>query len=36
MGVDMLIMPATNANQMQSAADHLMQAIAIIYRKSSS
>jgi len=36
MGVDMLITPATNANRMQSAADHLMQAIAIIRRKSSS
>jgi len=33
MGVDMLIIPATNAGQMQFPANDLMQAIATIRRK---
>jgi hypothetical protein len=33
MGVDMLIIPATNASQMQCPANDLMQAIVTIRRK---
>jgi len=33
MGVDMLIIPATNASQMQFPANDLMQAMATIRRK---
>jgi len=33
MGVDMLIVPATNASKVQAVANDLMQAITIIQRK---